>query len=116
MPVWLVHGREAPEGARGAWRDAGATLLEVASGPGGQLDAEGALAALGGAGLTRVFCEGGGTLAAALLAADLVETLWLVTAGRAIGAGGHAGGGRDGRRRLVGGADPASRGCGSAWR
>ena len=49
---------------------------------------EGALAALGGAGLTRVFCEGGGTLAAALLAADLVETLWLVTAGRAIGAEG----------------------------
>ncbi|KPQ17400.1 MAG: bifunctional diaminohydroxyphosphoribosylaminopyrimidine deaminase / 5-amino-6-(5-phosphoribosylamino)uracil reductase RibD [Rhodobacteraceae bacterium HLUCCO18] len=88
VPVWLVHGREAPEGARGAWRDAGATLLEVASGPGGQLDAEGALAALGGAGLTRVFCEGGGTLAAALLAADLVETLWLVTAGRAIGAEG----------------------------
>jgi diaminohydroxyphosphoribosylaminopyrimidine deaminase/5-amino-6-(5-phosphoribosylamino)uracil reductase len=56
-------------------------------GCGGHLDVTAALAALGEAGLTRVFCEGGGTLAAALLAADLVDTLWLVTAG-AIGAEG----------------------------
>src|SRR6056297_83478 len=88
VPVWLIHGREAPEDARAAWRQAGATLLEVASGPGGHLDVESAMAELGKAGLTRIFCEGGGTLAAALLAADLVDTLWLVTAGRAIGAEG----------------------------
>jgi diaminohydroxyphosphoribosylaminopyrimidine deaminase/5-amino-6-(5-phosphoribosylamino)uracil reductase len=88
VPVWLVHGREASEEARAGWRAAGARLIEVASGGGGHLDVAAALAALGEAGLTRVFCEGGGTLAAALLAADLVDTLWLVTAGKAIGAEG----------------------------
>jgi diaminohydroxyphosphoribosylaminopyrimidine deaminase/5-amino-6-(5-phosphoribosylamino)uracil reductase len=88
VPVWLIHGREAPEAARAAWDAAGARLIEVASGPGGHLDVTEALAALGAAGLTRVFCEGGGTLAAALLAADLVDRLSLVTAGRVIGAEG----------------------------
>jgi diaminohydroxyphosphoribosylaminopyrimidine deaminase/5-amino-6-(5-phosphoribosylamino)uracil reductase len=88
VPVWLVHGREASEEARAGWRAAGARLIEAASGGGGHLDVAAALAALGEAGLTRVFCEGGGTLAAALLAADLVDTLWLVTAGKAIGAEG----------------------------
>jgi diaminohydroxyphosphoribosylaminopyrimidine deaminase/5-amino-6-(5-phosphoribosylamino)uracil reductase len=88
VPVWLVHGPEASETARAAWRDTGARLIEVPSGAGGHLDASEALVALGAAGLTRVFCEGGGTLAAALLAADLVDRLWLVTAGRAIGAEG----------------------------
>ena len=44
--------------------------------------------ALGTMGLTRVFCEGGGTLAAALIAADLVDELSLVSAGCAIGAEG----------------------------
>jgi diaminohydroxyphosphoribosylaminopyrimidine deaminase/5-amino-6-(5-phosphoribosylamino)uracil reductase len=88
VPVWLCHGREASEDAQAAWRDRGARLIEIPSGAGGHLDVTEALAALGDAGLTRVFCEGGGTLAAALLAADLVDTLWLVTAGRAIGAEG----------------------------
>jgi diaminohydroxyphosphoribosylaminopyrimidine deaminase/5-amino-6-(5-phosphoribosylamino)uracil reductase len=88
VPVWLVHGPEASETARAAWHDTGARLIEVPSGAGGHLDVSEALAALGAAGLTRIFCEGGGTLAAALLAADLVDRLWLVTAGRAIGAEG----------------------------
>ncbi len=88
IPVWLIHGREASDEARSAWQNTGAQLIEVPSGAGGHLDVNRALAALGEAGLTRVFCEGGGTLAAALLAADLVDVLWLVTAGRAIGAEG----------------------------
>jgi diaminohydroxyphosphoribosylaminopyrimidine deaminase/5-amino-6-(5-phosphoribosylamino)uracil reductase len=88
VPVWLCHGREASEDAQAAWRDRGARLIEIPSGAGGHLDVTQALAALGDAGQTRVFCEGGGTLAAGLLAADLVDTLWLVTAGRAIGAEG----------------------------
>ena len=47
------------------------------------------LAALGTAGLTRVFCEGGGSLAAALLSAGLVDELIGFTAGVAIGAEGQ---------------------------
>lgn len=45
-----------------------------------------AMAELGHRGLTRVFCEGGGQLAASLLAADLVDELVGFTAGIVLGA------------------------------
>jgi diaminohydroxyphosphoribosylaminopyrimidine deaminase/5-amino-6-(5-phosphoribosylamino)uracil reductase len=88
VPLWLLHGREARPEARGAWRDVGARLIEVPSVAGGHVDLPAAMTALGEAGLTRVFCEGGGTLAAALLAGDLVDEVSLVRAGRALGAEG----------------------------
>lgn len=47
------------------------------------------LAELGARGLTRIFCEGGGQLAASLLRAGLVDELVGYTAGLAIGAGGR---------------------------
>ena len=86
-PVWLLHGEGAPVAARGAWEAAGARLLPVALGGGG-LDPAAMLLALGQEGLTRVFCEGGGQLAAALLAAGLVDEVIGFTAGLALGAGG----------------------------
>ena len=87
-PLWLVHGPRASEGDR--WRDTGARLIE-AEVAGGHLAVSSVLAALGREGLTRVFCEGGGTLAASLLAAGLVDELALFTAGAAIGAEGQPG-------------------------
>jgi diaminohydroxyphosphoribosylaminopyrimidine deaminase/5-amino-6-(5-phosphoribosylamino)uracil reductase len=88
VPVWLCHGPDAPEAARGAWDRAGARRIEVPAGPGGQLDLAQVMAALGAAGLTRVFCEGGGTLAAGLLSADLVDELAVMSAGLLLGAEG----------------------------
>lgn len=88
VPVWLCHGPDAPETAREAWDRAGARRIEVAAGPGGQLDLTEVMAALGAAGLTRVFCEGGGTLAAGLLSADLVDELLVMQAGIVLGAEG----------------------------
>jgi len=88
VPVWLCHGPDAPAPARKAWDEAGATRIEVAAGPGGQLDLGAVMAALGAAGLTRVFCEGGGTLAASFLSANLVDELALITAGMVLGAEG----------------------------
>ena len=49
-----------------------------------------AMQALGAAGLTRIFCEGGGALAASLLKADVVDRLAGFTAGLALGADGRA--------------------------
>ena len=46
---------------------------------------------LGSRGLTRVFCEGGGELAANLLSAGLVDELYLYTAGMALGGDGRPG-------------------------
>lgn len=51
---------------------------------------EAVLAELGRRGLTRVFCEGGGQLAAALLAAGLVDELVGYTAGVVLGGDGRA--------------------------
>jgi diaminohydroxyphosphoribosylaminopyrimidine deaminase/5-amino-6-(5-phosphoribosylamino)uracil reductase len=90
VPLWLVHGPEAAGERRTAWGERGARLFEVprlASG----LDMAALMASLSAAGLTRVFCEGGGQLAAALLAADLVDDLAVFSAGLALGADGSAG-------------------------
>lgn len=54
----------------------------------GQIDADDMLQQLGRHGLTRIFCEGGGGLAATLLKADLVDQLVGFTAGLALGADG----------------------------
>ena len=78
----------------------GATLLpcDVKA---GQLDVASVLHQLGAQGLTRIFCEGGGALAASLLQADLVDQLVGFTAGVVIGADGLAGIGNAGVTRLA---------------
>ncbi len=55
----------------------------------GAIDPRAALEALGEQGLTRVFCEGGGSLAAALITEGLVDELVGFTAGVALGAEGR---------------------------
>ncbi|NDU99595.1 bifunctional diaminohydroxyphosphoribosylaminopyrimidine deaminase/5-amino-6-(5-phosphoribosylamino)uracil reductase RibD [Pseudoroseicyclus tamaricis] len=87
IPVWLVHGAGLREAAGAPFAAAGAELVEAPV-AGGQIDPAGALEALAARGLTRVFCEGGGGLAASLLGAGLVDELVLFTAGLAIGAEG----------------------------
>lgn len=89
-PVWMIHG-DAPADRRAALDARGVTLLPCPAGPGGHIDLGAALAALGERGLTRVYCEGGGTLAAALLTQGLVDRLDCYTAGVAIGAEGTPG-------------------------
>ncbi|WP_207209156.1 bifunctional diaminohydroxyphosphoribosylaminopyrimidine deaminase/5-amino-6-(5-phosphoribosylamino)uracil reductase RibD [Loktanella sp. IMCC34160] len=87
VPLFLCHG---PDADVGPWHDLGAVLLPVPV-EGGQVDAGAALSALAGEGITRVFCEGGGTLAASLLSADLVDELVVFGGGVAIGAEGTPG-------------------------
>lgn len=90
VPVWIVHGSDAATATRRAWQSCGATLIQSRV-TAGRLDPGALLAALGSQGLTRVFCEGGGQLAASLLAADLVDELVGFTAGLALGAEGRPG-------------------------
>lgn len=78
-PVW----RLCREGAAG-WGD----LLPVAATADGRLDLSAALTELGTRGITRVLCEGGGTFAAALLQAGLVDELVWIGAGSVLGADG----------------------------
>ena len=103
VPLWLVHGDkpgDVPDETARRWGDLGARLIPCPVGAGGQLDATGLLGALGAAGLTRVFCEGGGALAASLLQADLVDEVVGFTAGVMLGAEGRPALGALGLARL----------------
>jgi len=101
LPVWICHGRDADHGLRQVWQGLGARLFEVSVGRGRQVDPAGALQMLAEAGLTRVFCEGGGSLAASLLGAGLVDELVGFTAGVALGAEGRPSVGAMGIDRLA---------------
>lgn len=87
VPLWLCHGARTEPELRTAWEGIGACLVPCPV-SGGQLDPGAALEALGRQGLTRVFCEGGGALAASLISAGLVDDLVIYGAGLAIGAEG----------------------------
>ncbi|GGL60119.1 bifunctional diaminohydroxyphosphoribosylaminopyrimidine deaminase/5-amino-6-(5-phosphoribosylamino)uracil reductase RibD [Wenxinia marina] len=87
VPLWLCHGPGLEPARRDRWDALGAVLIEVPV-AGGQLDTGAALSALGAAGLTRIFCEGGGALAASLLAHGLADRLVTFSAGLVIGAEG----------------------------
>ncbi|SHJ40222.1 diaminohydroxyphosphoribosylaminopyrimidine deaminase [Shimia gijangensis] len=89
VPVWIAHGRDADSLLIDTWRDLGAVMLPCDL-QGAHLSPASVLQALGGQGMTRVFCEGGGALAASLLVADLVDELVTFHAGLALGAEGFA--------------------------
>lgn len=88
-PVWMVHTAAAPLEQRAAWAAVGAEVIEVSATAGGQVDPTAALQALASRGLTRILCEGGGQLAASLMAAGLVDDLASYHAGALIGADGR---------------------------
>jgi len=89
QPVWLLNAAQGHDPMRAtALRGLGADLLPVPRDALGALDLHAALDTLGERGLTRVLCEGGGRLAAALITAGLVDALILITAGKVIGAEG----------------------------
>lgn len=81
-PVWLCCREDAARAL-----PPGVERIPVKAAAGG-IDPADMLRALGERGLTRVFCEGGGALAAALLRAGLVDELVWMSAGLALGADG----------------------------
>jgi diaminohydroxyphosphoribosylaminopyrimidine deaminase/5-amino-6-(5-phosphoribosylamino)uracil reductase len=100
VPVWLMHGASAPDMMVDAWTGIGARMFatEVVNGALNPVDM---MAQLAEAGLTRVFCEGGGTLAASLLSHNLVDEIIVMNAGVVVGAEGQAGLGPMGISRLA---------------
>ncbi|MBY8977719.1 bifunctional diaminohydroxyphosphoribosylaminopyrimidine deaminase/5-amino-6-(5-phosphoribosylamino)uracil reductase RibD [Rhodobacteraceae bacterium NNCM2] len=88
QPVWVLHRHSAPAERAEALDLAGVTTIEVASIGNGQLEMADCLQKLGARGLTRILCEGGGRLAAALIREALVDEIVLFTAGKVIGGDG----------------------------
>ena len=100
VPVWICHGRDADADLCVAWSGLGARLISCPQ-RAGQMDMAGVLQALGQAGLTRIFCEGGAALAASLLQHDLVDEIVGFTAGLTLGAEGWPALGAMGYERLA---------------
>ncbi|WP_333831699.1 bifunctional diaminohydroxyphosphoribosylaminopyrimidine deaminase/5-amino-6-(5-phosphoribosylamino)uracil reductase RibD [Rubrimonas sp.] len=87
-PLWLLHRPGVDPARRAALAGLGARPVEIAAARSGEIDMAAALTFLGGEGLTRLICEGGGRIAAALLRAGLVDEIAWFSAGVAIGAEG----------------------------
>ncbi|MEP0565417.1 MAG: bifunctional diaminohydroxyphosphoribosylaminopyrimidine deaminase/5-amino-6-(5-phosphoribosylamino)uracil reductase RibD, partial [Paracoccaceae bacterium] len=88
-PVWIAHGLDdAAQADIDRWREAGAKLLAVPASD-GHVNLPHLFNLLAQEGLTRVFCEGGGALAASLLGAGLVDDLIVFSAGKVLGAEGQ---------------------------
>ena len=101
VPVWICHGPDAEAALVDAWQGLGAETIACQTRSNRQLDPHAVLTGLAARGLTRVFCEGGGALAASLLAAGLVDELICYSAGLAIGASGQPMLGLIGQDRLA---------------
>jgi diaminohydroxyphosphoribosylaminopyrimidine deaminase/5-amino-6-(5-phosphoribosylamino)uracil reductase len=86
-PVWVVCGTTAPQEAEAALLAHGVEVLR-SSESADPLDLKSALAILAAKGITRLMVEGGPTLAAALLAADLVDEAILFRSDKIIGSDG----------------------------
>ena len=87
QPTWLLC--RSGDGARAQPLAAeGVQVIEIPGAAAGGIDLAAALAALAGRGITRLLVEGGGRLAAAFLAADLVDRLYWLRAPGLIGGDG----------------------------
>jgi diaminohydroxyphosphoribosylaminopyrimidine deaminase/5-amino-6-(5-phosphoribosylamino)uracil reductase len=85
-PVWLICTSAASPQSRKLLSDKGVEIIEVDAGPDGRVGTTAAAHELGRRGLTRVLIEGGATVAAAFLKANLVDRLSVYHGGRALGA------------------------------
>jgi diaminohydroxyphosphoribosylaminopyrimidine deaminase/5-amino-6-(5-phosphoribosylamino)uracil reductase len=86
-PVWVIAATEASRAAEAALQARGVEVLRVAASA-GRLDLQAALKLLATRGITRLMVEGGPTLAAALINADLVDEAILFHSPKMVGADG----------------------------
>jgi diaminohydroxyphosphoribosylaminopyrimidine deaminase/5-amino-6-(5-phosphoribosylamino)uracil reductase len=86
-PLWMVGGIEAAAVAEQALHKQGAEVLRVPE-IDGRCDLPAVLGLLGQRGVTRLMLEGGPTLAASFLAADLVDEAVLFQSAKIIGSDG----------------------------
>jgi diaminohydroxyphosphoribosylaminopyrimidine deaminase/5-amino-6-(5-phosphoribosylamino)uracil reductase len=87
VPVWVVAGQDAPGAAEEALRQAGAIVVR-SNARDGRLDLVATLQLIAARGVTRLMVEGGPTLAAALVAAALIEEAVLFHSPMVVGADG----------------------------
>jgi diaminohydroxyphosphoribosylaminopyrimidine deaminase / 5-amino-6-(5-phosphoribosylamino)uracil reductase len=87
VPVWLIAGSHAPSANAQALSAAGIDVVHMPNRD-GRFDVSAVLKFLAERGITRLTVEGGPTLAASLVAADLVDEAMLFRAAKVVGADG----------------------------
>lgn len=87
-PLWIIAAEDADVEAERALRAEGAEVMRVARGADGALDLKAALELLALRGITRVFCEGGPTIAERLAQDDLIDEMIVSTSSRRLDAAG----------------------------
>jgi diaminohydroxyphosphoribosylaminopyrimidine deaminase/5-amino-6-(5-phosphoribosylamino)uracil reductase len=86
-PVWVIAAEDASRDSAEALQADGVEVLRTGS-TGGRLDLGATLKLLAARGITRLMVEGGPTVAAAFVAADLVDDAVLFYAAMVVGADG----------------------------
>jgi diaminohydroxyphosphoribosylaminopyrimidine deaminase / 5-amino-6-(5-phosphoribosylamino)uracil reductase len=87
VPVWVIAGAEAPRAAEDALLAEGVLVLRAPEGERG-LDISAVLTRIAERGITRLMVEGGPTLAATFLAADLIDEAVIVQSPKMVGGDG----------------------------
>lgn len=87
VPVWIIAGSHAPSANEETLAAAGVDIVRMPN-RNGQLDIFTVLDWLAERGITRLMVEGGPTLAASLVATDLVDEAVLFRSARSVGADG----------------------------
>ncbi|MGL5114627.1 MAG: bifunctional diaminohydroxyphosphoribosylaminopyrimidine deaminase/5-amino-6-(5-phosphoribosylamino)uracil reductase RibD [Beijerinckiaceae bacterium] len=88
VPLWIIAAENAPAEAERALVRRGVEVMRVGRGADGALDLGAALRLLALRGITRVFSEGGPTVAEALVKAGFADEVIVSTADHALGAEG----------------------------
>jgi diaminohydroxyphosphoribosylaminopyrimidine deaminase / 5-amino-6-(5-phosphoribosylamino)uracil reductase len=88
--TWILHTSDAPIEKQRAMERTGATLLACPAGADEKVDLRAAMTMLAEHGVTSVFVEGGGTLHASFIRADLYDKFIVAIAPKIIGADGKA--------------------------
>ena len=87
IPVWVIASARAPSANEQALSAAGVVIARIPN-RSGQFDMSTVLKLLAERGITRLMVEGGPTLAASLVAADLIDEAVLFRSARSVGADG----------------------------
>jgi diaminohydroxyphosphoribosylaminopyrimidine deaminase/5-amino-6-(5-phosphoribosylamino)uracil reductase len=85
VPVWVIAAAEAPAATEQTLRNKGVDVLRVMA-HSDRLDLAAVLAMLAGRGITRLMVEGGPTVAASFVTADLVDAAILFRSPKELGA------------------------------
>jgi diaminohydroxyphosphoribosylaminopyrimidine deaminase / 5-amino-6-(5-phosphoribosylamino)uracil reductase len=88
IPVWVIAAVDAPAAPELALREQGVEVMRIGRGVNGALDLKAALQLLALRGITRIFSEGGPTVAEALVRAALADVVIVSTADHSLGSAG----------------------------